>query len=200
MCDDAKYKKGMAEMPNMKAVLALIASFILLYGCTSGVPQEKYDELASSCQKASDDAALALNSEIAKTSSAKEQLSSCTIGKQSLQSLLSVKEQENDILKQKVLVLDAARAKTDLMAQYDLVAEYYLDAFGPGKVPNNARMKKIDDQVASLGDSGLYDAWVAIKNCQSVSECDLSKAAIIPYIEAQKEKLAIEAASIVGAR
>jgi hypothetical protein len=189
----------MAEMQNMRAIIALIAAFALLYGCTASVPQEKYDALAATCQKASDDAAIALNSEVAKSSSASSQLSACSAEKRSLESLLAVKERENDLLKADAAVLDAARVKTNLMAQYDLAMEYYLDAFGPGKVPNNARMNKIDAQVASLSDSGLAAAWLAVKNCQSVSECDNAKAAIIPYVEAQKEKLAIEAASIVSA-
>jgi len=192
----------MAEMANMNATIALIAivSLALLFGCAgSGVPQEKYDALAASCAKAKNESASALSSQIAKTSAANSQLSSCTEEKQSLEGLLSVNEQEIESLKVDAAVLASARAKTDAIAQYGLASQYYLDAFGPGKVPNTARMKKIEEEVASLNDTGLMSIWLEVKMCQSITDCDNAKAKFVPYADSQIAKLAVDAAAIVGA-
>ena len=107
-------------------------------------------------------------------------------------------EQENAALKAKADVLDAARAKTDRLAQYNLTLQYYLDAFGPGKVPNTARLMRIDTQLAVVNDMVLSSLINSVKNCQGITDCDKAKAAVLSYIEKQDQKLALEAAAIVG--
>lgn len=188
-------------MPTMRKLFALIALVALLYGCTgSGVTQEKYDALSASCAKAKADDASALATEVAKTAAANARLSTCTAEKQSLDALLSMREQENEALGAEAAVLARARARTDLAAQYNITEAYYLEAFGPGKLPNTARLKKIDTQVASLNDSALLALWKSVKNCQGISDCDNAKAKFIPYIAGRITTLRLEAAAIVGTR
>ena len=190
-------------MPSMRLTFALIAlvSLALLFGCAgSGVPQEKYDALAASCDMAKNEAASALSAQIAKTSAANSQLSSCTAQKQSLEGEQAVMEQQNSALQAQADVLAKAREKMDWAGQYNLAAAYYLDAFGPGKLPNTARMNKIDVQVALLNDAGLAAVWNGVKNCQGITGCANAKAKVIPYIGNQTQKLALDAAAIVGAK
>ena len=193
-------KRALAEMPHMQKLIALIALVALLFGCTGSVPQEKYDALAASCDKASADAASSFASEVAKTSAANAKFSTCTDAKQSLESLLSVREQENEALRAEAAVLAKARVKTSLALQYNLTIEYYLESFGPGKVPNTARLRKIDTQAASLQDSTLLALWNGVKNCQGISGCDNAKADFIAHINTRMNALAMEAAAIVGAK
>ena len=185
-------------MPSMKILFALIAAVVLLFGCTASVPQEKYDALSSSCAKAKNDSAALLSSANAKQDMTDAQLSSCLDGKQSLQSLVAERDSENAALSAQKAVLDAARVKTDLAAQYNLTMEYYLESFGPGRLPNTARLKKIDTQVSSLHDSAILPLWVAVKNCQSITGCDSAKAAFVQYIDDRMASLDMDAAAIVG--
>ncbi|MFA5930096.1 MAG: hypothetical protein WC861_04390 [Candidatus Micrarchaeia archaeon] len=185
----------------MRGNIALIAlvSLALLFGCTgSSVPQEKYDELAASCSKAKADDASLLASEIAKTSAANAKVSSCTAEKQSLESLLAVREQENGALRAEEAVLAKARAKMDLAVQYNATIGYYMEAFGPGRLPNTARLKKIDTQVDSLNDSALRPLWLGVKGCQGITGCDTAKAKFLAYIDGRMAALRLEAAAIVG--
>ena len=189
-------------MPNMNATIVIIAvvSLALLYGCTgNGVTQEKYDALSASCSNAKADAASTLATEVSKTSAANARLSTCTEEKQSLETLLTVREQENGALRAEAAVLAMARAKIDLAGQYNLTTEYYLEAYGPGKLPNTVRLKKIDTQVNSLNDSALESLWLDVKNCQGITGCDNAKAKFIPYIDGRMTALNLEAAAIVGA-
>ena len=188
-------------MPTMTKIFALIAlvSLVLLFGCTgSSVPQENYDALAASCSKAKADASASLSAEVVKTSSANAKIVTCTSEKQSLESLLTVREQENAALRAEQTVLARARAKTDMIVQYNLTRQYYLEAFGPGKVPNTARLKRIDTQLAVVNDMVLSTLINSVKNCQGITDCDKAKAAVLSYIEKQDQKLALEAAAIVG--
>ena len=185
-------------MSKMFALIALV-SLALLFGCAgSGVPQEKYDELSASCSRAKSDASSALSAETAKTSSATARLSACIGEKQSLESLVEVRERENGALRAEEAVLAKARAKMDLAAQYNATAGYYLDAFGPGKVPNTARIRKIDEQATLLHDSALSALWQDVKACQGITGCDTAKAKMVPYIEGRATALMLEAAAIVG--
>ena len=188
-------------MAHMKMLFALIAlvSLVLLFGCTgNGVPQEKYDALSASCENAKATAAASLASEETKAASANARLSACMTEKQSLESLLTSREQENEALRAEAAVLADAREKTGLARQYNATMEYYLEAFGPGKVPNTVRLKKIDTQVASLNDSALAALWQSMKNCQGISSCENAKAAFISHIDSRIMALEIEAAAIVG--
>ena len=187
----------------MRSIIALVAivSLALLFGCAgNGVPQEKYDALSASCSKAKNDSAALLSAEIAKASSANGQLATCTDEKQSLETLLTVREQENDALRTEEAVLASARVKTDRIAEYNVTLQYYLDAFGPGKVPNTARLKKIDAQLAVVNDPMLSSLIGSVRSCQGITDCDNAKAIVQPYILKQQQALALEAAAIVGAK
>ncbi|MFA6328427.1 MAG: hypothetical protein WCY41_03205 [Candidatus Micrarchaeia archaeon] len=183
----------------MRKIFALIALAVLLFGCTgNGVPQEKYDALSASCEKAKADAASSLAGEMAKTGAANSRLSACTEEKQSLEELLTVREQENGELREEKAVLDSARAKMALAEQYNITMKYYLEAFGPGKVPNTLRLKKIDTQASSLNDSAIMGLWSNVKNCQGISGCDDAKEKFTAYIGGKITLLKLEAAAIVG--
>jgi len=185
----------------MRTTFALIAavSLVLLSGCIGGgVPQEKYDALAASCDKAKNESAAALSAQMAKTSEADAQLSSCIAQMQSLEEEQTVLSRQNSALQAEAAVLAEARVKTALMGEYALAQQYYLDAYGPGKIINTAKLRNIDSQVASLNDLGLLEAWQGVRNCQTITECDSAKGKIIPYISNQTSRLAIEAAAIVG--
>ena len=185
-------------MSKMFAIIALV-SLVLLFGCTSNsVPQEKYDALSASCSKAKEDTSALLSSEVARTSAANSRLSSCAGEKQSLETLLTVREQENEALRAEEKVLSDARAKVDMIGQYNLTLQYYMEAFGPGKVPNMARLNKIDGQLAVVKDPALSAKIGSVRNCQSITDCDNAKAAVQPYVEKQEQRLASEAAAIVG--
>jgi len=189
----------MAEMPPMKMLFALMALAVLLFGCAqSGVPQEKYDELSANCNIAKEDSASALSIEIAKTSAANARFSSCNEEKKSLEALLDVRKNENAALRAEEAVLDSARAKTGIAGQYNATMAYYLEAYGPDKVPNNARIKKIDTQVNSLNDAALKSYWVDVKNCQGISGCDDAKEKFTSYIDGRITAFNLEAAAIVG--
>ena len=190
-------------MPNMNANIVLIAlvSLALLFGCAgSGVPQEKYDALSASCSKEKADAASSLSAEVAKAISANARFSTCAGEKQSLESLLAVREQENEALRAEAAVLAGARVKTDMIAQYDLALQYYLEAYGPGKVPNTARLRIIDGQLAVVNDQVLSSLINGVKNCQGITGCNNAKATVQPYIEKQQQKLAVEAAAVLAAK
>jgi len=186
----------------MRSNIALIAvvSLALLFGCAgSSVPQEKYDALAASCSKAKNESAASLSSQIAKTNDANSQLSSCTAQRQSLEAAQSVMERQNSELQAQADVLAAARVKTDMMGQYALAQQYYLDAYGPDKIINSARLRRIEAQVALLGDAGLSTAWYNVRDCQTITECGTAKAKFLPYISNRTNELAVEVAAIVGA-
>ncbi len=186
---------------SIKFVIIALVSLALLYGCIGdSVPQEKYDSLSASCEKAKNDAASALAGEKGRTDMASARLATCNAEMQSMEQLLSAREQENDELMIDAAVLAKAREKMDWAGQYNLAAAYYLDAFGPGKLPNTARMNKIDVQVALLNDAGLAAVWNGVKNCQGITGCANAKAKVIPYIGNQTQKLALDAAAIVGAK
>jgi len=181
-------------------MLIAIAALALLFGCVGdSVPQEKYDALSASCDKAKTDAASALADQKNRADLAEARLATCNSNSMSLEQLLTAKEQENDLLSVDAAVLANAREKTGMILQYNLAEEYYLDAFGPGKLPNTARMNKIDAQVALLNDSGLAAVWNGVKNCQGITGCDTAKAKVAPYISNQTQRLSLEAAAIVGA-
>ena len=185
--------------PNI-IIIAFVALLALLYGCTGGVPQDKYDVLAASCESAKNASAASLAAEVSKSVAANARLSACTSDRQSLSSLLGIAEQENTRLKADSEVLARARAKTDMIVQYSLAEEYYLEAFGPGKIPNTARLKKIDAQVGLLNDASLQGIWASVKGCQASTACDTAKAAFASYIGNQTQRLALEAVAIVGAK
>ena len=189
-------------MPTMHENITLVAlvSLALLFGCAgNGVAQEKYDALSASCSKERNGSAALLSDEMAKTASANARASSCAGERQSLEALLSVRDSENAALKVKAAVLDAAREKTGRIAQYGLALQYYQDAFGPGKVPNTARLKKIDAQLAVVNDAALTGLVSGVRNCQGITDCEHAKAMVQPYVEKQQQRLALEASAIVGA-
>ena len=185
-------------MRKIIPAIAFVALLALLFGCTGGVPQDKYNALAVSCGAAKNASASALASEVSKTGEANAKLSACATDKQSLQSLLGITEQENTRLKEDSEVLASARAKAAMIGQYKLAEEYYLDAFGPGKIPNTARIKKADAQIAMLNDTTLLGIWANVKSCQTLTGCDNAKAAFSPYISNQTLRLALEAIAGLG--
>ncbi|MCX6770565.1 MAG: hypothetical protein NTX79_00770 [Candidatus Micrarchaeota archaeon] len=183
----------------MRVLIALIACVVLLFGCIGSVPQEKYDALSASCDKAKADTASSLAAEAGRASAANARLSACTEEKQSLSALLAEREQENAALRADEAVLEKAIVKTDRIAQYNLTLQYYLDAFGPGALPNTARIRKIDAQLAVMNDMTLSSLIGSVKDCQSITGCNNAKATVQPYIEKQEQALASEAAAIIGA-
>ncbi|MFA6213792.1 MAG: hypothetical protein WC717_00765 [Candidatus Micrarchaeia archaeon] len=183
----------------MLKLIALLSLVALLFGCIGGVSQEKYDGLAASCEKAKQDAKASLAAEEAKTLASNSRLSECASDKQELEQVLTEKEQENGELRADAAVLAAARAKMVMAAQYNLTMEYYMEAFGPGKVPNTVRLKKIDAQAASLQDGALLSLWQHVKACQGITGCEEAKADFVSYINGKMASLAAEAAAIVGA-
>ena len=79
-----------------------------------------------------------------------------------------------------------------------MTLQYYMDAFGPDKVPNTARLKRIDTQLAVVNDMVLATLINSVKNCQGITDCDKAKAAVPSYIAKPEQTLALEAAAIVG--
>jgi len=186
-------------MPNMNANIVIISlvSLALLFGCIGGVPQEKYDALFTSCEKAKNESSAVLAAESVRANRADVKLSTCTDEKQALDAALALAEMENVQLTVDAAILAQARKITSVISEYDLAGEYYLNAFGPNKIPNTARIEIIDIQVNSLNDFGLKALWENVKNCQSSTECANAKAKVIPYIGNQTARLAVDAAEIV---
>ena len=185
-------------MANMNANIVIISlvSLALLFGCI-GVPQEKYDALSVSCEKAKNESSALLATESGRANLADAKLSTCTGETQMLNAALELEKAENARLRADAAILAQARKITSVISGYELAAEYYLSAFGPDKIPNNARMEMIEAQVDALNDAGLKMAWENVKKCWTSTECTNAKAKVIPYINNQTAKLSVDAAKIV---
>lgn len=183
---------------NFAILSLLIAALALLFGCTQGVPQEKYDSLAASCAQQN----ATLQGEISSANSAVENaqagLSDCVAGRQAAEGLIDAKDAEIALLRNESDILAAARQKTAAISQYDTLMVYYNDAYGVGAILNTAKLNRISAQVALLGNAALSSSWDGVKGCQTSSGCDNAKAAFLAEIDAAVALLNAQVAAIVA--
>ena len=177
-------------------LLYLAAILLLLSGCT-GVSQEKYDTLKSQCDSDKTDLNARLSSQDSRVNELTSKISECNSQKQKMDAAIRAKDAQMALLRNDSEILASARAKAGRIAQYDLVTAYYLDAYGPGKIPNSVRLNRIDAQAASLNDNQLYASWTAVRNCGGITDCGSSKAAFIKTIDSRISAIALEIAEIV---
>jgi uncharacterized protein YceK len=180
----------------MRIIFALVAALLLLSGCAT-VSKDSYDRLKSECDADKLYITGQLNEQRAKASGAEAKLTSCTAARDAALAQLSEEKSRNAALQQQADTLSDARAMTGKIDQYALAKAYYDEAYGPGKVPNAARMSKIGAQVAATGDAGLGAAWLSVKNCDSLSGCENAKAAFNSYISARVANLSVEIADFI---
>ncbi len=182
----------------MKTLLVLASALLLLLSGCIGVPQEKYDALKTQCDQEKQGLQTIVDAQRARADGAEEKLSDCSTGKDADRLALKASEERVASLEKDLKVLEAAKKKAETAQQYRLALEYYNDAFGPGKVPNNYRLTRIETQVASLSDAALSLAWKSVRNCESSSECDSAKKDFTSKINAKVNSLALEIADIIG--
>ena len=184
----------------MKYILLLIAALALLFGCpgNTGVAQEKYDALAAQCAQQN----TTMQGEIAAAKSAlagtQGTLSDCVAGKQALDQLIGEKDNEIALLRIDSDALARARQKTAIIGAYGNLTSYYNDAYGPGKIPNTAKLNRIGAQAALLDDSALLSLWGNLRDCQTSSACDAAKTAFVAKINANVALLDAQVAAMVA--
>lgn len=180
----------------MNRLLMGIVALALLFGCT-GVPQEKYDSLKSQCDSEKIDLNARLLSGDSRANELAAKISECNSQKQSMDAAIRAKDAEMALLRNDSGILASARAKAGRIAQYNLVTAYYLDAYGPGKIPNSVRLNRIDAQAASLNDAALYASWKAVRNCSGIVDCENAKSAFTKAIDSRISGIESEIADIV---
>jgi len=181
-----------------KAILALIFVFALLMAGCAGVPQEKYDALNSACTEGKAALQQNLDAQKARANSAEEKLSECTGARELQENMLRSKEAQIETLNANSDLLAEAKVKTDGIAQLDLLISYYNDAYGPGKIINNARLNRIETQVNLIGDDALPSKWQAVRDCYSIENCNSAKEAFSSYVNLKIAGLEKEAVKIIA--
>ena len=180
----------------MKIAIALSIALLLLFGCAS-VPQSKYDELKTSCELDKKNAADALSFEKSKSTDFKRQASDCAISKQGVETLLSSKNAECESLVNCSKTMAQARIKTTAIASYNKAVKLYSAVYGPGMIPNSANIRTAEEYVLSLNDPPLYTAWLNIRKCQGITDCESAKSKFLGLINSTTTRLSIEIAEIV---
>lgn len=176
-------------------VLSLVGAFAVSF--LTSVPKEKYDELQKGCEQGRIDAGKLLEAEQAKARFAGEELRGCEDEKKGAEGLIEAKNTEIAELRKDSDALAQARERADLHEQQKLLLEYYLDAFGSGKVLNNPRMQKIEGQLAVIGDAGLTGLWLEVKGCQTLLGCQNAKGKFTGAINTRMSLYANETVEIV---
>ena len=188
---------------NFQSIATLVGAVLLvsLIGYTlytmDRVPASKYAALESACtsEKAS------LLTQLAEAKSQSSTLgyanSECTKAKSSLELLLAQEREKNAVLSGEHDVLANARKITANITQYGLLKEYYLDALGPGKVPSQAKLRKITSQAEAIGDAGAISRWNAVLSCTATIECSNAKLNFTSYIDAQVAALSAQAVAAI---
>jgi len=178
----------------MRIPIILALALCILFGCVS---QDKYDSLTKNC----DQEKLVLSENIAlekaTCAESKDAITKCSSEKNALQTLLNRKNAEIAAMRTDAGKIAQARVKTGQIAKYGLTLKYFDDAFGPDKIPNSAKLQKIDEMVESLSDPQVLAAWQSVKNCGSSNECDASRQNFVGMIDARVGALAREAAEII---
>lgn len=175
--------------------LAIVGAFALSY--LASVPKGQYDALKTSCDEERASSAALLDAEKARADYAAGQLRGCENEVNANQGLLAAKNEEIEALQVDAGVLAQARVKANAHGQMALLLSYYLDAFGPGRVPNTPRVQKIEAQLASIGDAGLTGMWVDVKTCSALISCANAKDRFTGAIGTRMSLLANETAEIV---
>lgn len=191
-----KDKKQMRVESSMIRLLAYVLPLVLLSGCT-GVSQEKYDGLKSQCDSEKADLNAQLSSRDSRVIELTGKISECNSQKQTMDAIIRTKDLEVASLKNDSGILASARAKAGRIAQYELLAAYYNDAYGPGKIANSVRLNRIDAQAAKLNDAPLYASWTAVRNCGGITDCGSAKDNFTKAIDSRISSLAFEIADIV---
>ncbi|MFA4982760.1 MAG: hypothetical protein WC588_00945 [Candidatus Micrarchaeia archaeon] len=180
----------------MKLAIALVAALCLLFGCT-GVTQEKYDSLLKSCEQEKGALLESAALEKSKAAEAGAALSRCNSDKSALQTVVASKDSELLSLQEGADAIAAARLKTDKIGQYELALSYYLEAYGEGKIPNTPKLNRIDSQVRSLSDSAFLAAWLSVRNCDGITDCQAAKQDFTGMISSRIDELSKEVVEIV---
>ncbi len=175
-------------------IFALV--LMLLFGCVS---QGQYDSLSEKCENEKNDLRASLDTERGKADDLTGKLSECADERDAAESELSSQQEQMQKFVQDSTALGQAREKAKQIQDYELALEYYLNAFGPGKVPNTAKMNLISSQVGSLNDTVLAANWNNLQNCQGITGCDSTKGAFVQRIEDRKQELASEIVELVKA-
>ncbi|VVC00101.1 Uncharacterised protein [uncultured archaeon] len=171
----------------MKAIMfALILSGVLLFGCIGGgVSQSDYDSLKASCDQQKKDLNTALADEQRTTEGVQRQLQGCNSDRETLQTGLDAAQSRIDALTPDAALAAQARNYSLQSAQYSLLRSYYDDAFGPDKIANTVKIKRIEAQLSVVNDPAITASWNAVKNCGGITGCDQAKAAFIGAIDAK---------------
>lgn len=174
--------------------IVLMLTLGFLSGCVS---QDKYDLLAKNCEQ--EHATLADNIELEKAACAesKDAVIMCNSEKNALQTLLNRKNTELTSMRADAAKIAQAREKTGQIAKYRLLLKYFDDAYGPGQIPNTAKVQKIDEQADLLSNPQVTAALQSAKNCSSLSECETSRQNLTAIVDKRIDELSREAADII---
>jgi hypothetical protein len=186
--------KTIAALAGAILVLALGAYALATIG---NVPYDAYSSLAGEC-KANQSAILAQAAEASdKAANLERVVTDCQRSLYSSQALYAQEKTYCDVLRSEHSVYANAVEAANLTVRYDVLKTYYLDAFGPGKIPSSTKISKINNQIALIGDSALPGLWNAILNCGSPTDCDLAKAAFLSHIDGKIQSISVQVKNIV---
>lgn len=173
----------------MKVIAIAIVACFLLLGCLgSTVGKADYEALKANCE-ADKKGFVGEISELQEVSKEKgRQLASCQVQGATLQSELQKSQSSAQAMSKDYQLAQEARNKTGKIAAYENVRAVYLDAFGEGKIPNTARIRKIEDAILSIPDSNLFALLGKVKTCTGISDCGAEKAAFIGAIEGKEKQ------------
>ncbi len=178
----------------MNRLIALALPLLLLFGC---IGQDKYDALRAGCDQEKTGLNVQLASKDRLNAGLTGKIADCNAEKATLNAVVSSKDSKITAMKNDSDTLALARQKASQISQYQLVSGYYSEAYGPTRIPNSARLGRIETAVLALNDSQLSAAWNSVRNCGGVSDCGSAKANFTSMIEKRISALAAEISIIV---
>ena len=187
----------MEGKPALLAVLVLMFGYLFgsLFG-SGGASQEKYDALTSLCEK--EKAGLGAECEDARAASSalEAKAAECEEKRSVAESLVASQQRQMGALQSDSDALSEIVAMGNRTGPYALALEYYNDAFGEGKVPNTAKINRIEAQTRTLGPDE-YALWRGVINCEGLSDCESAKKKFVSSLEGKIAALEHELAAFV---
>lgn len=181
-------------------LLALLSSSILLFGCLATVPQSQYDQLRQECDQKQQADAAALATAQAQANSYKRLSDDCAAQKMASDRVIADQGRQIQSMQADVAKLESAREKADLVVKYETSLVYYNDTYGPGQIPTNAKLKRMETLLLSMGDSGLYAIWLDATRCTAYFECQSARERFFARANESMNSLAFQIADIVETR
>ncbi|VVB58414.1 Uncharacterised protein [Candidatus Anstonella stagnisolia] len=181
-------------------LLALIFSFVFLYGCTDKVDAQQYQQAISqrdSYQKQLEDLRLQIPAYESKTSAAEQNYASCLQEKIAAESEASTCKSQlaasSSTSDSRGAYIERVKASTAKYDSYAGILNGYYALFNSSTIPTYSKIVEYEQKLNATNDAILLQKWKTALNCPGDAVCTPLWNAFTSHI---KDKMAEGAAAI----